>query len=216
MDQLNGVERNTESQYTLQNAISSGHSSIYSQNLSRQISVASHGSSFKEQLDHVTLLKQFDANTQKQLNHDKDQPTTNSTNVQNSQVTLNTDGEQQRGNGDINVFNQNLSHINLVDNTVVPKIERVEYVLDIGQFGGYDDYEENMEVCNDDIVHHGVYDQLYNMNQRPKGTLDNIFEAKMQKRLATFHNKPIDRTQFDAELLQKQLDLETVNLELVN
>ena len=51
-----------------------------------------------------------------------------------------------------------------------------------------------MEVCNDDIVHHGVYDQLYNMNQRPKETLDMIFEAKMQKRLATFHNKPIDRT----------------------
>lgn len=38
----------------------------------------------------------------------------------------------------------------------------------------------------------------------------------MQKRLATFHNKPIDRTQFDTELLQKQLDLETVNLELMN
>lgn len=135
MDQLNGVERNTESQYTLQNAISSGHSSIYSQNLSRQISVASHGSSFKEQLDHVTLLKQFDANTQKQLNHDKDQPTTNSTNVQNSQVTLNTDGEQQRGSGipgDINVFNQNDSHINMVDNSAVPKIDRVEYVVDIG------------------------------------------------------------------------------------
>jgi hypothetical protein len=73
-----------------------------------------------------------------------------------------------------------------------------------------------MEVCNDDIVHHGVYDVLYNMNQRPKETLDIIFEAKMQKRLATFHNKPIDRTQFDAELLQKQLDLETVNLELMN
>lgn len=107
----------------------------------------------------MTLLKQFDANTQKQLNHDKDQPTTNSTNVQNSQVTLNTDGEQQRGaNGDINVFNQNLSHINLVDNTPVPKIERVEYFIDIGYFGGYNDYEETMEVTNDDIVYHGVYD----------------------------------------------------------
>ena len=44
------------------------------------------------------------------------------------------------------------------------------------------------------MVHCGVFSSLYNMSDRPKGTLDNIFEAKMQKRLATFHNKPIDRT----------------------
>ena len=36
----------------------------------------------------------------------------------------------------------------------------------------------------------------------------------MGKRLALFHNKPIDRTQFDQELLDKQLDLETLSIEL--
>ena len=46
---------------------------------------------------------------------------------------MNTDGEQQK-NGELNVFNQNLNHINLVDNSVVPKVERVEYEIDIGYF----------------------------------------------------------------------------------
>ena len=44
--------------------------------------------------------------------------------------------------------------------------------------------------------------------------MDLIFEKKMGKRLALFHNKPIDRTQFDSELLEKQLDLETLSIEL--
>ena len=32
----------------------------------------------------------------------------------------------------------------------------------------------------------------------------------MAKRWSSFHGKPIDRTQYDKELLEKQLDLETV------
>ena len=44
--------------------------------------------------------------------------------------------------------------------------------------------------------------------------MDLIFEKKMGKRLALFHNKPIDRTQFDKETLAKQLDLETLTIEL--
>jgi len=43
-----------------------------------------------------------------------------------------------------------------------------------------------------------------------------IFEKKMQKRLATYHNKPIDRTQFDHDMLCKQLDLEVLNITLAD
>ena len=68
----------------------------------------------------------------------------------------------------------------MVDNSAVPKIDRVEYDLDIGYFGGYEAYDAEMEEgCDGDLVHHGIYDQLYNMSCRPKGTLDSIFEAKM-------------------------------------
>jgi len=36
----------------------------------------------------------------------------------------------------------------------------------------------------------------------------------MQKRLASFHARPLDRTQYDNELLQKQMDLETMKISL--
>ena len=49
---------------------------------------------------------------------------------------------------------------------------------------------------------------------RPQKTLDYIFEMKMKKRLATFHAKPLDRTQYEKELLEKQLDLETIRVTL--
>lgn len=45
-------------------------------------------------------------------------------------------------------------------------------------------------------------------------TLDNIFEQKMAKRWSAFHGKPLDRTQYDKELLEKQLDLETITVTL--
>lgn len=49
---------------------------------------------------------------------------------------------------------------------------------------------------------------------RPCKTLDSIFEKKMNRRLARFHAKPLDRTQYEKELLEKQLDLETIIISL--
>ena len=54
----------------------------------------------------------------------------------------------------------------------------------------------------------------YHKENRPKKTLDEVFEAKMKQRASKFHGKPIDRTQYDKELLEKQLDLETVTITL--
>lgn len=54
----------------------------------------------------------------------------------------------------------------------------------------------------------------YSLENRPLQNFDTIFEQKVGKRLAAFHAKPLDRTQFDRELLAKQLDLETVKIEM--
>lgn len=62
----------------------------------------------------------------------------------------------------------------------------------------------------------GIHDNLYTEKTRPGNQLDLIFEKKMQKRLASYHNKPIDRTQFDHEMLCKQLDLEVLNITLAD
>jgi hypothetical protein len=43
----------------------------------------------------------------------------------------------------------------------------------------------------------------YHKENRPKKTLDEVFEAKMKQRASKFHGKPIDRTQYDKELLEK-------------
>ena len=53
---------------------------------------------------------------------------------------------------------------------------------------------------------------IYSREYRPMETIDAIFERKMSKRLSKFHAKPIDRTQYDKELLQKQLDLEIIKI----
>lgn len=43
-----------------------------------------------------------------------------------------------------------------------------------------------------------------------------MFERSMKHRLATFHARPIDRTQYDRDLLQKQMDLETMRITITN
>jgi hypothetical protein len=40
----------------------------------------------------------------------------------------------------------------------------------------------------------GPLSELYDMESRPMQSFDQIFEKKVQKRLAIFHAKPIDRT----------------------
>ena len=56
------------------------------------------------------------------------------------------------------------------------------------------------------------YDCVLTSEQRP--SFDSIFEKKVKYRLSKFHAKPIDRTQFDKELLEKQMDLETMKITL--
>lgn len=98
-------------------------------------------------------------------------------------------------------FGQN--HINNVDNTRIEKLPRVEYEID---FGDYSKDEEGDQVSN-------VFeDAAYTYENRPMKTIDAIFERKMGRRLTLFHSRPIDRTQFDKELLAKQLELETIKV----
>ena len=87
-----------------------------------------------------------------------------------------------------NPFGANLTHINHIDNTLMDKLPKVEYDFDDG------------------------YLPLYTQEKRPMETIDAIFERKMSKRLSKFHAKPIDRTQYDKELLNKQLDLEIIKI----
>lgn len=89
-----------------------------------------------------------------------------------------------------NPFGANLTHINHIDNTLIEKIPKVEYELDL----------------NDMAL------PIYSHESRPLEILDQVFERKMSKRLSKFHAKPIDRTQYDKELLQKQLDLEIIKI----
>jgi hypothetical protein len=81
------------------------------------------------------------------------------------------------------------------------KLPKVEYDLDIGTFG-----EDEGQCCNI------LQDALYTRESRPMETMDAICERKMSKRLSKFHAKPIDRTQYDKELLSKQLDLEIIKI----
>jgi len=75
-------------------------------------------------------------------------------------------------------------HINFIDNTYVPKLPREIYEISIDG----DPYSSCFE--NSDVPF------------REK-SLDEIFEQKMQKRLSSFHALPIDRTQYEKELLDK-------------
>ena len=68
--------------------------------------------------------------------------------------------------------------MNLVDNSLVPKIGQVSYKLD-----------EPLD--------------CFTLATRPQGMLDVHFESVMKKRQSKFHVKTIDRTQYDTELLQK-------------
>ena len=67
-----------------------------------------------------------------------------------------------------------------------------------------------------DSIMLGPQTEIYDAESRPMQTLDAIFEKKMSKRLAAFHAKLLDRTQFDDALLRKQLDLEIINVTMVD
>ena len=60
----------------------------------------------------------------------------------------------------------------------------------------------------------GSQGQTYDSESRPLETLDNGFEKLIQRRLARFHGSLIERTQFDQETLEKQLDLEVITITL--
>lgn len=115
------------------------------------------------------------------------------------------DGSHKKEN---NIFNNNSHHINFADNTLVEKLPRVEYEVEYGYF----DNGESDNSLEEDSLMLGNDEYLYTYENRPLRDMDTIFEKKMSKRLASFHAKLIDRTQFDKELLRKQLDLETINI----
>lgn len=102
--------------------------------------------------------------------------------AQNSQQTLNpVEPDQMRKNifaKGLSPFDQN-QHINLIDNTIVEKLSPVSY-----------DFEM-------------TFDETFSHDNRPGEKLDIMFEQKISKRLVNFHAKPIDRTQFDNDLLSK-------------
>ena len=74
-------------------------------------------------------------------------------------------------------------HLNFIDNTLVPKLPREIYEISLGD-------PDSLSFENVDVPF------------REK-TMDEIFEQKMQKRLSSFHAQPIDRTQYEKELLDK-------------
>ena len=111
-----------------------------------------------------------------------------------------------------NVFNQNTKHINHADNTVVEKLPPVEYEIEPMQFG-FQNYEPKVDPSQDQLML-GAHGELYNSETRPLETLDTGFEKLIQRRLARFHGSLIERTQFDQETLEKQLDLEIITITL--
>lgn len=70
------------------------------------------------------------------------------------------------------------THLNLVDNSLVPKIGQVSYKLD------------------------DPLDCLV-LATRPHSTLDLHFEQVKKRRMTKFHARQIDRTQYDKEMLEK-------------
>ena len=73
--------------------------------------------------------------------------------------------------------------MNYVDDTAAPKIPAVSYEIEVTNIFG-------------DCL-------LNNLGSRPLQTLDNMFERQMKKRLNMFHARPIDRTQYDKDILNK-------------
>ena len=94
LEQLGGAgdyEKRADSYYTQNHNPNSG--STYSQNLSRQISMASNITSTQnKEIETVSLLKQFNVVEAKSVAPTSGDATTASTGVQNSQVTLKNDG----------------------------------------------------------------------------------------------------------------------------
>ena len=121
------------------NGHSSAHSSVYSQNLGRNISIASSNND-----NDNSILRQIEVNKLSAVN----QETTTSTQVLNSQ---NTHAEPIKAvplfAGD--VFARGNHHINHIDNSLVEKLPKVEYEIEIGSYG-IDD--SDAADCNDDEI----------------------------------------------------------------
>jgi len=81
------------------------------------------------------------------------------------------------------------------------KLPKVEYDLEFGTF------DDDGGQCPNFFQ-----ETLYTKENRPLDSIDAIFERKMSKRLSKFHAKPIDRTQYDKEMISKQLDLEIIKI----
>jgi len=110
----------------------------------------------------------------------------------------------------------------------VPKLPRVEYEITYDDFGCSgssqnpeliidDDMQDlNQDTQDTTMINNSVWNNqiTYTSETRPMGNLDHIFEAKMKVRATKFHMKPIDKTQYEPEHLQKQLDLETLTVTL--
>ena len=196
------------------NGHSSAHSSVYSQNLGRNISVASSN-------NDNSILRQIEVNKLSAVN----QETTSSTQVLNSQ---NTHAEPIKAvplfGGD--VFARGTHHINHFDNSIIEKLPKVEYEIEIGSYGiddstAADNHDDEImgveEEKNEEseCMMLGPQQMTYDNSTRPLKTLDQAFERLTAKRLASFMCHYIEQTQYDAYQLQKQLDLTIVNVKLV-
>lgn len=186
-------------------ALSSAHSSVYSMNLARNISMTT------QNLDAQLEVNKLSAGKLE---------TTTSTQVLNSQNAVEPNQHVPIFSG--SVFGQGAHHINLIDNTIIEKLPKVEYEIEVTGFPYLsknidDDDEEikNAEVEEPGVVMTGPSELVYRQSSRPFKTLDLGFERLISRRLATLHCQYTEKTQYDAHDLQKQLDLTKVYVKRV-
>lgn len=72
------------------------------------------------------------------------------------------------------MFNQNQLHINYVDNSLVQKLQPESYDISLMSY-------EDTQASGGHLTG-GPLDLLYDMDSRPCGNLDTVFENKMNKR----------------------------------
>lgn len=165
-------------------------------NLGRNISQVLTHQQFKADLDTKNQLKvgQFMNNTA---------DTTSSTLVQNSQTTIDKNQDHSINSFKGDVFALNAGHINLFDNSIVEKLPSVSYSISL-----------TSPAPGEPVCIRGNLSTVFQAEDRPLRTFDTIFETKTKKRLQKYHVKLLERTNMDTEAIKKQLDLETMTIEV--
>jgi hypothetical protein len=112
------------------------------------------------------------------------------------------------------VFAKGIHHINFIDNSQVEKLPKVEYEIELGGYQRQDDAADEEEDEEENCLMTGPSDLIFNQETRPLKNLDLGFERLIARRLATYHCHYREKTQYDSHLLQKQMDLTTINVTL--